>query len=527
MDRPKDLTEGLVYNYAGALEPPTRDERIEPTNAFLGSCRGLKCAMGKGCAKYNSRYFSQGVGCQLILALGIVRTFQNVVTIIHGPLGCASNNIGLAGFNKTARLLKGKPASDVVWIHTNLDESDVITGGAAKLRSAILYADREYRPDVIVIGNSCVPGIIGDDIDSVVDELSREVSAKVVPVHCEGFRSRFVASGYDAAYHGLLKRLVDPPERIRSAISGSDDEIRRDAAESLELGRTVNLLNVGSTSYGDEVELTRILESLGLKVNVLPLYGHVEEIRRMGEAALNISICATHDDYLVGHLKERFGTPYVIDTLPIGIKNTNAWLRAIGRAMNIVERTERVIERETAELEEALAPFRGRLSGKTIWVGGGETRIFTTAEFFQSLGMRVLGLKPHNFDRFALPMIDDIDDPETNVAVAAGQPSEEINYLRRLKPDLYVGHGGANGWVLRLGIPTIPLYGQTINYMGYTGAYELARRAARSLKNTNLSKKVSQNVRLPFTEAWYASDPAANIKESRGADTVLVSAAVN
>ncbi|MDR2422504.1 MAG: nitrogenase [Deltaproteobacteria bacterium] len=510
----KSLTEGLIYNYSSATEPPTRDVRIEPTNAYLGSCRSLKRAMGEGCAKFNSRYFSQGVGCQLILALGIVRTFQNVVTIIHGPLGCASNNIGLAGFNKTARALKGKPANDVVWIHTNLDEADVINGGVDKLRAAILYAEKEYRPDVIVIGNSCVPGIIGDDVDSLVDDLSPQVSAKLVPVHCEGFRSRFVASGYDAAYHGLLKKLVDPPVRIDSALSGTVDESERLERIRRENARTVNLLNVGSTSYGDEVELSRILTSMGLKVNVLPLYGHIDEIARMGEAALNVSICATHDDYLIGHLKERFGTPYVIDTLPIGIKNTNQWLRAIGRAMNLVEETERIVEMETAQLLEALEPFKKALAGKSLWVGGGETRIFTTAEFFQSLGMKVLGLKPHNFDRFAVPMLDDIDDPETSVAVAAGQPAEEIVYLKRLKPDLYVGHGGANGWVVRLGIPTIPLYGQSQNYMGYSGAYELARKAARALLNTNLSKKVAANVTLPFKQQWYESDPLLNIKET-------------
>ncbi|MDR1873012.1 MAG: nitrogenase component 1 [Deltaproteobacteria bacterium] len=515
-----NLTEGLVYNYTSATEPPTRDTRIEPTNAFLGSCHSLKRALGQGCAKFNSRYFSQGIGCQLILALGIVRTFQNVVTIIHGPLGCASNNIGLAGFNKTSRALKGKPANDVIWIHTNLNEADVIGGGVEKLKNAILYAEREYRPDVIVIGNSCVPGIIGDDIDSLVDELTPEVSAKLVPVHCEGFRSRFVASGYDAAYHGLLKKLVDPPLRLASVLTGSKEEEARLEKIRRENSRTVNLLNVGSTSYGDEVELSRILSSLGLKVNVLPLYGNIDEIARMGEAALNISICATHDDYLVGHLKERFGTPYVIDTLPIGLKNTNQWLRAIGKALSLETETEKLIELETNQLLEAVEPFKKTLAGKSLWVGGGETRIFTTAEFFQSLGMKVLGLKPHNFDRFAIPMLDDIEDPETAVAVAAGQPAEEIVYLKRLKPDLYVGHGGANGWVLRLGIPTIPLYGQSQNHMGYSGAYELARKAARALLNTNLAKKVAANVTLPFKQKWYDSDPKNNIKEIPNEETL-------
>lgn len=509
------LTEGLTYDYLAAEAAPTREERIEATYAFGGSCTSLKHGMGKGCTKYNCRKFAQGGGCQLSLALGIIRTFQNVVVVIHGPLGCASNNLCVAGYSKTFRVLKHKPVTDNVWLHTNLDENDVISGGIDKLREAIVYAENEYRPDAIIVGNSCVPGIIGDDIDSVIDELDGQLSARVVPVHCEGFKSKFVATGYDSAYHGVLKKLVDPIEKIGRTNPDDVAEATADAAERYINSKTVNLLNVGSTSYGDEVELSRLLKALGLTVRVLPLYASIDEISRIGEAALNVSICATHDDYLIGHLKERFGTDYVIDTLPIGIKNTNQWLRAIAKVFKLEDEVEKLIAIENAQIEEALAPFKKALTGKSVFVGGGETRIFTTAEFYQSLGMKVLGLKPHNFDRFAVPMIDDIADPNAVVDVAPGQPAEELVVLNRLKPDLYVGHTGANAWVTKLGLPTIPLFGQSFNYMGYSGAFELARRAARRLQNTAFSKKIGANVALPFRPEWYESNPFDNIKEAQ------------
>lgn len=508
------LTEGLTYDYLSAEAAPTREERIEATFAFGGSCSSLKHGMGKGCTKYNCRKFAQGGGCQLSLALGIIRSFQNVVVVIHGPLGCAANNLCVAGYSKTFRVLKHKPVTDNVWLHTNLDENDVISGGIDKLREAILYAENEYHPDAIIVGNSCVPGIIGDDIDSLIDELDARLSARVVPVHCEGFKSKFVATGYDSAYHGVLKKLVDPIERYSRANPDDVAEATADAAERYINSKTVNLLNVGSTSYGDEVELSRLLKALGLNVRVLPLYASIDEISRFGEAALNVSICATHDDYLTGHLKERFGTEYVIDTLPIGIKNTNQWLRAIAKVFKLEAEVEKLIAIENAQLEEALEPFKKALKGKTVFVGGGETRIFTTAEFYQSLGMKVLGLKPHNFDRFAVPMIDDIDDPNAVVDVAPGQPAEELIVLNRLRPDLYVGHTGANAWVTKLGIPTTPLFGQSFNYMGYSGAFELARKAARRLQNTAFSKKIGANVPLPFRPEWYESNPFDNIKEA-------------
>ena len=61
---------------------------------------------------------------------------------------------------------------------------------------------------------------------------------------------------------------------------------------------------------------------------------------------------------------------------------------------------ERLIEQEHRELKEAIAPFVKELKGKKIFVGGGETRILTTAEFYKSIGMELVGIKAHNLDRF-------------------------------------------------------------------------------------------------------------------------------
>ena len=90
-------------------------------------------------------------------------------------------------------------------------------------------------------------------------------------------------------------------------------------------------------------------------------------------------------------------------------------------------------------------------------------------------------------------------------------PDSRLKTLNRLKPDIYIGHAGANGWVTKLGIPNIPLFGAHINYMGYSGAFELARRAARALKNTNFSKNISKYVGYPLTDTWMNLDPNDNI----------------
>ncbi len=501
----------LSYHYLISDAPPTREERIGSCSAFCGSCRQLKDGIQSGCAQLQDRKFSQSGGCQLVLAVGIVSSFTNVVMIIHSPLGCCSGFVGSGGLRKTMRASKGKADEEFIWLHTNMDENDVVQGGIDKLRKAILYAEKEYHPEAIIIANGCVPGIIGDDIDSLVNDLNSRISAKIVPVHCEGFKSKFVASGYDSAYHGVLRHLVEPIKRYEQVVPFEE----RDTAERYRISRTVNIFNVGSNSNGDEVELARLVSALGLYPRVLPLHASIEDIAHIGEAALNVSICATHDDYLLGHLKERFGTEYLIDTLPIGIRNTNQWIRLIADRFQLREEAERLIRFENQQLKEALVPLRKALEGKSVFVGGGETRILTTAEFFASLGMKLLGVKAHNVDRFVEEILEDMDSQELIIEVAAGQPAEELNLLNRLKPDLYIGHMNANGWVSKLGIPNIPLFGQQFNYMGYSGAFELARKAVKVLKNTNFVKNVSTNIKLPLSKAWYEEDPKENIKDSQ------------
>lgn len=508
----------LKYGFAQTRVPPVRETRIGVCSAFCGNCGRLKQDVQAGCAQLQRRKFDQSGGCQLNLACGIVSSFTNVVLITHSPLGCNSRYVGMGGMRRTMRASKGKKDEEFIWLHTNMDELDVVQGGIEKLRRAILYAQKEFHPDAIVIANGCVPGIIGDDIDTLIEELGQQVSAKLVPVHCEGFKSRYVASGYDSAYHGVLRYLIDPVQRYESALETAAGSLDEAAERERHINsRTVNLFNVGSNSNGDEVELSRIVRALGLNPRFLPLHATLDDLRHIGEAALNVSVCATHDDYLLGHLKERFGTPYIIDTLPIGIKNTNIWLRKIAAFFHLEEEAERLIAFETEQLNGALAPYRQKLQGKRVFVGGGETRILTTAEFFHSLGMELVGVKAHNVDRFVEDMLEDVTDENLFIEVAAGMPAEELNLLNKLKPDLYCGHAGANGWVTRLGIPNIPLFGQSFNHMGYSGALELARKADKALRNTNFVRNISKNVALPLSTQWMQSDVHDNIKESESA----------
>ncbi|GAE86764.1 nitrogenase component 1 [Acetivibrio straminisolvens] len=505
--------ENRVYNYLNEKAPPVREDRLKACSAFGGSCCVLSEGIRKGCLNGTRRQFSQTQGCTLVLSLAILNTVRNAVIVVHGPIGCGGGNIFFAGISKAFKQLRDPKADGLIWINTNLDEADSISGGETKLKDAILFAEKEFRPEAIIVVNSCVPAIIGDDVESVVRDLQKSVAAKIVTVHCEGFRSKIMATAYDSVYHGILRNLVVGNEKPQKDYIDDEERYRAELAKS----KTVNLLNVSSMSYGDELELKRILEALGLKVRILPCYSTPKDFEEVHEAALNVSICSTHDDYFVGHLKEHYNIPYVLETIPIGIENTNKWVLDIAGHFGIREQAERLVERETKELNKALEPYKKAFAGKSVFLAGGEIRVLATAQLLQDLGLEVLGMKGYHFDEFGEKLISTVKNNDNLVFnIATGQPFEQSNLLNKLKPDVYVGHVGGNVWAAKQGFPIFPIFSQAVNYMGYSGAFEVARRLNRILKNNSFNKNISRYTRLPYYNSWYEEDPFKYIENHGG-----------
>lgn len=498
-------------SYLHLKVPPTRDERLRPCNAFGGQLCDLVDGQKQGCLSRNGRSFAQATGCQLTLSMGMAASIPNSVVIYHGPVGCGAASLALAGISKQSQQARGNDdAVGRVWFSTNLSEVEVVGGGEEKLEQAILEADRRFKPHAIFIGNTCVPAIIGDDIDSVAARVQDRVNARIVPLHCEGFKTRFVATAYDIVYHGILRHLLDDrkgKKRPTKAEKAAYEERRK---------KTVNLLNVGSMSHADEIELMRLLNLLGLEVNVYPCFTAAEKFVKVKDAALSVSICATHDDYFVEHLKEHYGIPYVLNTIPIGTDNTRLWLLDIADFFGIRERALDLIEAEEAELRAALAPLLPFFKGKRAFVSTGEIRAGAQACMLENdLGMEVVGIRAHHYDHFGEIVFESFKGrSEIPFNVAANQPFEQVNLLRRLKPDLYLGHGNSNVWAAKQGVPSLPIYGPVNNYLGYTGVFEVAVRLERILANPEYFNTLGETVQLPYKEPWYEQDPFSYIRQS-------------
>jgi nitrogenase molybdenum-iron protein alpha chain len=502
-------------SYLHLKVPPTRDERLKPCGAFGGTMDDLVNGHKEGCLSANGRTFAQTTGCQLTLSMGMAASIPNTVVIYHGPVGCGAGSLAVSGLSKQNQLARGNIDSiGRVWMSTNLSEIDVISGGEEKLERAILEAEERFHPHAIFIGNTCVPAITGDDIDNVATRMQDRVNAKIIPLHCEGFRTRFVATAYDIVYHGILRYLLG--EDKADWHPENEDELREYQERSK---RTVNLLNVGSMGRVDEVELVRLINAIGLEANVYPCFTPPDKFVKVRDAALSVSICATHDDYFVEHLKELYGVPYVLNTIPIGTDNVRLWLLEIADFFGIREKALEVIEAEEAELREALKPLQEFFKGKKTFVSTGEIRAGAQATMLeQDLGMQVLAIRTHHYDKFGEVVFEHFKGREDiTINVATAQPFEQANLLNRLKPDIFLGHAGSNVWAAKQGFPVLPIFGPANSYMGYKGVFEVAIRLERLLQNPAYFTTLGETTELPFKDFWYDEDPYTYIQQTSDA----------
>ncbi|MDR2391727.1 MAG: nitrogenase component 1 [Planctomycetota bacterium] len=486
------------------LVPPRREDRHPATCLAYG---GTLCGSGrkgkKKCALMADadRGFTQGTICPLLPAMGMMLSLPDTAVLMHSAVGCGSMAHGTNGNVRSGHAARrGRPA-DGLWFSTALDEVDVISGGDAKLERAIREIDAAYSPQAIFVVAGCLPAIIGDDIDAVTARVRPEVNARLLPVHCEGFKSRFMATAYDVVYHALGRNLVPEPD-----LAGPREE------------KTINIMNVSSMGRVDEQELERLAGELGLKANIFPVFSRPESFRKAAVAALSVSTCPTHDDYFLSHLEEKYGVPFVIRHMPVGIANTGMWLRDVGERLGLGAEAAALAEKEEKETREALAEFLPHFKGKRAFLSAGEYRSLATASLLRELGFEIVGIRSFHYDEYAEVELDKLrrEKGDFTWSVANVQPFEEANLLKRIKPDLFIGHWHGNNNAGRLGIPTHVIYNTAYGYVGYRGAYDLARRLFRKLRNPAFTGRIGRHARLPYRESWYGREPFSFIRSGTG-----------
>lgn len=442
----------------------------------------------KGCLKRADRSFAQGLQCQQINSMAALMSLEDAVFVSHSPQGCLGCSIMAVDMFRVGQAHRGiKNIRNPRIIVTNLDQKSVVFGGEEKLRQSVKKAVERYNPKLIFIYASCASGIIGDDIDAIAADLQREYdTCVIVPIHCEGFKSKICASGFDAAFLSINEYILKHEQLPK------------------EKG-LINLFAPTTVSYADQQEMERMLSLLGAKVNYIPFYSSLEKIKRIPAAEASTSICKVFADEFMKTLEEDYGIPYSHTVMPIGIRNTDIWYRGIAKVIGKEKEVEEIIAREHERIEPLVKKLRKRLEGKRVFICGGTGRSFAAAALIDDFGMKLVGLETPTYDEDAQVDIEYLNGIHKDFVldIANMQPFEQVNLVNKLKPDAFIG---VPDWAAKLGIPTTHVLDGKRPTMGYDGLLFLGNKIADQLENPGFNVKLSKHVKLPYKDSWYEED---------------------
>lgn len=476
-------------------EVEVRERRLGALTGYCGTAGDLCRQVKSGAAAEHERSFSQCTSCSSTTAICMLSMIQDAAVVNHAPLGCAGDFCEFNFTNRTGLAKRGWPLKNANLISSNLREEDIIYGGAVKLEQAVREARERWRPRAIFITTSCASGIIGDDLASVARSLESEIGLPVIPVFCEGFRSRVWATGFDAAFHAILSRIVKPGR-----------------------SRRPNLVNVINFWGGDV--FTGLFKKIGLEPNYIVPFTTVDQLERLSEAAATVQVCSTLGTYLAAGLEQRYGVREVKAPPPFGIAGTDAWLRELGRVAGREQEVERLIEDEKRSMAPELDELKRVLSGRTAFVSAGAVHGHSIICLLKELGMHVLGGCVWHHDQWfdnGDARADSLDHlvsyyGDVDFGVCNKQSFEMVNLLNRLRPDIFiVRHHGMAIWGGKLGIPTF-LIGDEHFGLGYQGLLNYGRKIADTLSNPALVRNLAAHTRLPYTEWWLKQEPYAFLK---------------
>lgn len=470
-----------------------RESRPYTYNDCGGDSGELSGQFKRRCLQLADRTFSQGLQCQEINSMAALMSLEDSVFVVHSPqgcIGCASMGNDLYHVGQAHRGVS--PIRNARIIVTNLDEKDVILGGEGKLREAIGLANDRYHPKLIFIFSSCASGIIGDDIDAVAADLQKEMPPLIVPIHCEGFKSKVCASGFDTAFISIAKYILQGKKRPK------------------EKG-LINLFAPTSVSYKDQLEMERMLGLIGLHANYIPFYSSLEKIKKIPAAEASTAICKVFADEFMKELEKTYDIPFSHTVMPIGVRNTDKWFLGIASLVGKRAEAEQYIEQEHRRVLPEIRKIRARLEGKRVFICGGTGRSFAAAALIDDFGMKLVGLETPTYDEDAQIDIDYLNGIHRNfvIDVANMQPFEQVNLVHKLKPDVFIG---VPTWSSRLGVPTTHVLDSKRPTMGYDGILYLGNKIADQVENPGFNEKLAKHARLPYKQSWYEDDPFKFIK---------------
>ena len=428
------------------------------------------CAHNKkaksGCAK--PKPGATAGGCAFDGAQIALLPIADVAHIVHGPIACAGSSWDNRGTRSTG------PRLYRIGMTTDLTEQDVIMGrGEKRLFHAIKQAVEDHEPAAVFVYNTCVPALIGDDIEAVCKEAAKRWGTPVVPIDAAGFYGT-KNLGNRIAGESMVRYVCGTRE---------PDPLPADAT-----GKTVHDVTlIGEYNIAGELwNVLPLLDELGLRV-LCTLSGDARyrEVQTMHRSEANMMVCSKAMINVARKLQEAFGTPWFEGSF-YGVGDVSQALRDFARLLDDPElavRTEALIAREEAKVDEALQPWRDRLRGRKVLLYTGGVKSWSVIAALQDLGMEVVATGTRKSTEDDKARIRELMG-EDALMIEDGNPRALIQLVRDNDVDVLIAGGRNMYTALKARIPFLDINQEReFGYAGYSGMVELARQLVLTIES--------------------------------------------
>jgi nitrogenase molybdenum-cofactor synthesis protein NifE len=345
--------------------------------------------------------------------------------------------------------------------------------GEKRLFHSIKQAIDTYSPAAVFVYNTCVPALVGDDVDAVCKSAEERWGTPVVPVDAAGFYGT-KNLGNRIAGDSMFKYVIGTREPDPLPDTGKPFKVH-----------DINL--VGEYNIAGELwHVMPLLDELGIRI-LCTLSGDARyrEVQTMHRAEVTMMVCSKAMLNVARKMEDKYGTPWFEGSW-YGTTDVSNALRDIAKVIDdpdLTERTEALIVREEAKLDVALEPWRERLRGKRVLLYTGGVKSWSVISALQDLGMHVAATGTSKSTEEDKARIRELMGDDTRM-LTDGSPKALLGVVKEQNIDILIAGGRNMYTALKAKVPFLDINQERdFGYEGYTGMLELARQLALTIES--------------------------------------------
>ncbi|KRR17603.1 nitrogen fixation protein NifE [Bradyrhizobium lablabi] len=417
----------------------------------------------KGCAKQLQPGGAAG-GCAFDGAKIALQPFTDVAHLVHGPIACEGNSWDNRG---------AASSGASIWrtgFTTDMNETDIVFGGEKRLYKAIKEIIKKYNPPAIFVYQTCVPAMIGDDINAVCKAASQKLGKPVIPINSPGFVGP-KNLGNKLAGEALLEHVIGTEE------------------PDYTTPYDINLIGEYNLC-GELWQVKPLLDELGIRIlSCISGDGKYREVASSHRARAAMIVCSKAMINVARKMEGRYGIPFFEGSF-YGIQDSSDSLRQIARLLvergapcELIERTESVIAREEARAWATIELYKPRFAGKRALLITGGVKSWSVVAALQEAGLELVGTSVKKSTKQDKERIKELMGQDA-LMIGDMTPREIYEMLKDAKADIMLSGGKSQFVALKAAMPWLDINQERCHaYMGYIGMVKLVEEIDKALFN--------------------------------------------